>query len=159
MNITISESFSFEPHLSKIKYCYSGVDNFSNNFSTISHLLVDDLFSDSRGLSYINVKLFRSFALLAGISPQVYFASEINLNLNSMSPTERLLKICKSFQATQYLSSIGAKNYMLPELSKFYESGIEVLWQDFIHSSYINSSGMKFVSHLSIVDFIMNCGI
>jgi hypothetical protein len=45
---------------------------------------------------------------------------------------EGVLNICKELKATEYLSGVGAREYMEPILPKFEEAGIKIIWQDFV---------------------------
>ena len=69
--------------------------------------------------------------------------------------SERLLRLCRHFGARRYLSGSAAKDYLDTVL--FVRDGVEVEWQDYIHPVYPQQHG-AFVSHLSIVDLLFNCG-
>ena len=49
---------------------------------------------------------------------------------------------------------------MTEELDLFDDSGINVLWQNFNHASYpqFQFSG-SFLSHMSFIDYLFNCGL
>jgi len=68
---------------------------------------------------------------------------------------ERLIRICRHFGADRYLSGNAAKVYVDP--AAFAEVGISVEWQDYSHPAYPQIHG-PFVSHLSIIDLLMNAG-
>jgi hypothetical protein len=68
---------------------------------------------------------------------------------------ERLIRICRHFGAERYLSGNAAKVYIDP--AAFAEVGISVEWQDYSHPVYQQIHG-PFVSHLSIIDLLMNAG-
>ncbi|NOY70507.1 MAG: WbqC family protein [Deltaproteobacteria bacterium] len=70
-------------------------------------------------------------------------------------PTERLIGICKRLSANTYLAGAGGAAYM--ETERFCEAGIKVIFQSFDHPEYPQRFG-QFISHLSIVDLLMNCG-
>jgi len=89
---------------------------------------------------------------ILGLQTRIERSSVLEKQLSWNSPTERLLAICQSLGATTYLSSIGARPYMMGELHKFAAAGIEVRWQAFEHTSYVD--GGPFVSHLSCIDFL-----
>jgi hypothetical protein len=79
---------------------------------------------------------------------------------SSLAPRERsnelLVEILGKVGADRYLSGVGAKAYFQPE--PFETAGIEVIWQDFQHPVYPQLHG-DFVSHLSSIDLLFNCGI
>lgn len=69
---------------------------------------------------------------------------------------ELLLNLLGKIGATTYLSGVGAKDYLDPEL--FSRSGIEVIWQQFQHPVYPQIHG-EFLSYLSSLDLLFNCGV
>jgi hypothetical protein len=69
--------------------------------------------------------------------------------------SERLLQHCLHFGATRYLSGSAAREYL--DVALFARHGIEVVWQDYVHPVYPQQHG-AFVSHLSTLDLLLNCG-
>jgi len=73
--------------------------------------------------------------------------------------TKRLVEICQHLVADTYLSGAGARTYL--ELHQFEDAGIQVIFQDYTHPVYPQSSPIKqapFVSHLSAMDALFNAG-
>jgi hypothetical protein len=68
---------------------------------------------------------------------------------------ERLVALCRHFGADRYRSGEAARAYLDVEL--FEREGIEVEWQNLDHPIYPQLHG-GFVSHLSALDLILNCG-
>ena len=69
--------------------------------------------------------------------------------------SERLVAICRHFNAARYLSGDAAQSYL--DLSLFAQHGIQVEWQQYAHPSYPQLHG-EFVPYLSALDLILNCG-
>ena len=69
--------------------------------------------------------------------------------------TERLVNICRHFNATRYLSGSAARDYL--DVALFERNGIAVEWQDFTHPVYPQLHG-EFVPYMSAVDLVLNCG-
>ena len=69
--------------------------------------------------------------------------------------SSRLVELCVHFGAQHYLSGDAAQNYL--DLKSFADRGIEVIWQNYQHPTYPQLHG-TFVSHLSVLDLILNCG-
>jgi WbqC-like protein len=69
--------------------------------------------------------------------------------------SERLLAMCQHVGAARYLSGNSARDYL--DLDLFAQHGVAVQWQDYVHPVYLQQGG-AFVSHLSIVDLVFNCG-
>ena len=87
----------------------------------------------------------------ASIKYDIYWSSDFEENIKYNSPTERLLEICKIFNAKTYLSAPGSKDYMANEIFKFKQSNIKIEWHSFNHLSYLNND---FKPYMSVVDFI-----
>lgn len=69
--------------------------------------------------------------------------------------SERLLNICKKFQADRYLSGDSAQNYL--DVKLFLHEGVEVEWQCYRHPTYPQLHG-EFAPYLSVLDLVMNVG-
>jgi hypothetical protein len=67
-----------------------------------------------------------------------------------------MLSICQKLNATVYLSGPTGREYLNQEI--FRESQIEVLFHDFQHPRYPQYKNQSFVSHLSTIDLLFNCG-
>lgn len=72
------------------------------------------------------------------------------------SSNELLIDLLGKVGATHYISGSGARDYMQPE--KFFQAGIEVIWQQFLHPVYPQQFG-AFIPFLSSLDVLFNCGI
>lgn len=69
--------------------------------------------------------------------------------------SERLLKICQHFGATNYLSGDSARDYL--DVDLFAASGVSVEWQKFNHPVYPQLHG-EFIPYLSALDMLLNVG-
>ena len=87
-----------------------------------------------------------------GLRRQTLRASSLGI---SGKRSERLVEFCRHVGATRYLSGNAAKDYLDTDL--FARHGVEVEWQDYVHPTYPQQHG-AFVSNLSIVDLLFNCG-
>lgn len=74
--------------------------------------------------------------------------------------TQRLIDLCKQFNASTYLSGADGGKYM--DISKFEENGIQLEIQDFQHPVYpqlwTDGNNDNFISHMSVVDLLFNYG-
>lgn len=68
---------------------------------------------------------------------------------------ERLIKICKLFNADTFYEGAAGKNYI--DDSQFARNGIKVEYQDYKHPAYRQLHG-DFVPYLSVVDLLFNHG-
>jgi hypothetical protein len=70
-------------------------------------------------------------------------------------PTDRLIDLCRAVGGTEYLAGESGPAYM--DLDRFARAGIAVAAQDYRHPEYLQQY-TPFVSHLSVVDLLLNCG-
>lgn len=104
-------------------------------------------------LPELNIYLINQICRLLNLEDkQTVLASNLNL---SDDPTGRLIDICKAVGADTYLAGQDGANYM--DLEQFDQHGIKIIVQKFKHPLYPQLFG-EFVSHLSIVDLLFNCG-
>jgi hypothetical protein len=78
-----------------------------------------------------------------------------SLNLKVEDKNERILELCKHFNADVYLSGQGAKKYN--DESLFNKNGVTIIYQQYHHPVYPQLNG-SFISNLSIVDVLFNVG-
>lgn len=115
---------------------------------------VEELYNhDCQKLIDFNIKSIDMIMKLFEIKIDSVLASSLKVEGKS---NERLINILKKIKATTYLSGIGARDYMNPEL--FEEAGIKVIWQEFKHPVYPQLHG-EFIPYLSSIDLLFNCGI
>lgn len=86
------------------------------------------------------------------IDTKVMFSSEIGATGDK---NEKLVNMCKTLGARNYYSGAAAQDYLDSVL--FAKNGIEVAFQHYNHPEYQQMHG-NFISHLSIVDLLFNCG-
>lgn len=70
--------------------------------------------------------------------------------------TDLLISMTKEVGGTAYLCGGGASGYQ--ENDKFSLEGIELIYQNFQHPVYQQINTQEFMSGLSIIDVLMNCG-
>ncbi len=100
----------------------------------------------------LNVELAAQMAEWLKIKTQVVFASKLGIEGER---SERLLAICKHFQAQKYLSGDSAREYL--DVGLFSKNGIKVEWQDYQHPAYRQLHG-EFLPYLSALDLLLNMG-
>ena len=69
---------------------------------------------------------------------------------------ELVLELCLLCKADNYYSGSGCLDFIKPNL--FHEKGINFFFQDFNHPTYRQGNSLDFISHLSIIDALMNIG-
>lgn len=83
-------------------------------------------------------------------------SSELPACPPSQDPTQRLLDLCRHFEATDYFSGAAARDYL--DVGRFSAAGVRVEFQEFRHPTYPQVHPGPFVSHLSAVDALFNLG-
>lgn len=158
-NLKISNNFSIKKHLDKIKENYLICDHFYEVYPILEEILNTSFELSRNNLAIFNVSVIKKLAQWWGLSINIEYASQIDNLISYQTPTERLVEIAKYYNAKTYLSSIGAKEYMEDELSKFANASIDVTWQDFQYIRYSQfNNNDYFVSHMSCVDYLFNQG-
>lgn len=137
-----------ERHLRSLEMNYKNGPYFD-----IIYDLIKQSFSENHELLItLNMSIIQKILDYLGIRCRIYYSSQIGFN--ELSPTDRLVAICKHLEATEYLSGDAAKDYL--EVEKF--GDIRVLWHRYRERVYPQLwSG--FISRISIIDLLMNCGI
>lgn len=102
----------------------------------------------------LNITGIRLLADLMGLSPVFMRASEMDV---AGEKGELILNLCKAAGTDLYYTSMGSKAYLEAVEHLFHENGIEVVYQEWEHPTY-RQRGNRFLSHLSIVDTLMNVG-
>lgn len=109
---------------------------------------------DFINLADLNIRLIKWFMHKLDIRTKIYLSSELSIEGNR---TERLVDILEDLKAKQYLSPVGAAEYL--NLDGFEEqTEIALKFQDYSPKPYPQSRQDDFVSHLSIVDVVANIG-
>lgn len=100
----------------------------------------------------INIESVMMMLDYLGIKRKIVKSSENDIKGEK---TDRLIDICKKFNAEVYLSGQGAKEYL--EEEKFVKNDIRLEYQNFKLERYPQMFG-EFIPNLSIVDMFFNCG-
>lgn len=139
-----------EKHLGTIQTCLGSTKYFTNYFASVSNWLS----SDWQKIVDLNISGITLFSSLLNISPHFIRASELNL---PGKRTELLVNICEELGGTKYYTSSGSKDYLDDEIHLFHKANIDVTYQTWEHPIY-PQKGKTFISHLSVLDAIMNVG-
>ena len=140
----------YKNHIETIKHNYSKTKYFhkySNDVFKIYEKKHSKLFD-------LNVDLIIHFCKVLKISSNFNFSS--NLDVSNYSKQELILEICKKKKCSDYISTVGSKDY-LSDLHKFNENQINVKFYEFFGKKY-NQNGNIFIKNLSILDIIFNLG-
>lgn len=105
-------------------------------------------------LADLNIAGIQMFADLLGLAPRLYRASELGVGGRR---SHLLLDILERLHADDYYASLGSQVYLEADRPLFEAAGIAIRYQTWTHPVY-PQRGPGFVSHLSVVDALMNIG-
>jgi hypothetical protein len=131
---------------------YRKLSGFDETWSKIKHIFEKD-YETVYEVCMESIYILRD---LFGIDTALVYQSAIEYNRNSKK-NDLVLELCKANNAQEYLSGVGAKKYM--KVESFEASGIRVVYQQFTHPQYTQYNSKEFVSNLSALDLLFNCGI
>jgi hypothetical protein len=149
LDVRVDENSAWaRKHVASLHQCYAGTRYAADYLPA----LADVLLRRWRNLVELDLAVAALLGSWLGIDEPVIRSSELKLQGNR---THRLLDLCRHFGATRYLSGDAAKAYLDVELLA--AGGVSVEWQTYDHPTYAQRHG-DFVSHLSAIDLILNCG-
>ncbi len=116
-------------------------------------LLVEDILSDSySSIADLNMYALELISDYFGLKTIFKKSSDLNIVTSS---TDRLVDICKHYDANKYITGLGAKNYI--DYKKFENSSIDLHYMDYKNKEYAQING-EFIPYVTILDLIANCG-
>lgn len=103
-------------------------------------------------LADFNIEFITNCCKFLEIRTKLVKASDYNV---SGKKSHLLLNICKELGATEYLTSIGAKNYLENDKNIFEKENIKITYHNYKHPIY-RQKGKKFLENLSVLDLLFN---
>ena len=148
-DVTINSSENWQKkHIKTITQNYQK----AKYFDTYADGLFDILNRSYTYLIDLDLALIHWLREQLGITTPMLLASEIGVFGSS---GRRLIDIIKFLEGDHFYEGSAGRNYL--DLRLFEEAGIAVTFQDYQHPRYHQLHG-DFVSHLSIIDLLFNCG-
>ena len=136
-------------HIRSIEFCYSKspfykdyINSFVDIFNKKYEYLID-----------LNLAIFKLLLKEFDIQTKIKFASEYNLK-NKKS--DRALDLALKTKASHILFGELGVNYANTE--NFEKNLIKPTFQNYNHPIYKQSNSKKFISKLSAIDLLFNCG-
>jgi hypothetical protein len=137
-----------ERHWKTFVFNYSRAEHFQEFVSPLQELYAKRWSK----LAELNETLIRFLLDCFGLRPKILRSSELGVKGKG---SELLIQICRAAGEREYLSGMGAMQYM--DLALFERHGITVQFQRFEHPRYHQLFG-EFVPNLSAIDYVFNCG-
>ena len=105
-------------------------------------------------LSDFNIKLIKFVTKKLKINSDFFCSSDLNF---SEKRTDKLIKILEKLKVDEYLSPIGAKDYLIND--KFENlTNVKLSFNEFKVGKYSQLNQKEFVENLSIIDVVANLG-
>lgn len=140
-------------HLATIRHAYAKAPHFAEIFASLEAWLS----AGHATIGALNEDFICTTARRIGITTPFLKSSE--LEGTEGRKDDRLLSICRAIGADTYLAAPGSAAYIEQEQEggAFAGSGVEIRYHNFAHPVYPQRQD-AFVSHMSVVDLLMNCG-
>jgi hypothetical protein len=149
-DIEISYDFDWQKqYLNKIKENYKDLKNFNKYFSIIEKIILKKY----KKLIDLNLEILNFILKEFDIKTKILKASDLGLPEIKKGSNEIIISICKELKGNKYLSGIGGKNYLKPEL--FEKENIKIIFQEFKHPIYKQQYPI-FLEKMSSIDFLFN---
>ena len=103
-------------------------------------------------LADLNEHMLRWFLKEFGINTEFLKASDFDFQ---GTKSELVLNMCKKINANVYIFGALGRDYV--QVDEFKKDRINIVFQDYNHPTYKQLYG-NFVSHLSVIDLLFNCG-
>lgn len=138
-------------HLKTVEQNYRKAPYFSDTFAGLRGCYER---AASRYLAALNGEVIRWLAAAFGVETSVFLASGSGIG---GVRSARLVDLCRHFGATDYLSPLGAAEYLLADLGLFEAAGLGVTFQHYDHPTYPQLYP-PFVPFASGLDVLFNTG-
>ncbi|MFZ1077871.1 MAG: WbqC family protein [Nitrosotalea sp.] len=107
---------------------------------------------DWEKLAEFNITFIRECCQFLGIRTKLVRASDLSVEGKK---SQLLLNICKNFSATEYLSTVGSKEYLENDKNMFEIENIKISYHEYVHPIY-RQKGNTFIEKMSILDLLFN---
>jgi len=125
--------------------------NYGKNYNEVN--FISDIYnSEWNKLVDFNIEFITNCCKFLDITTKLVKSSDLNCNGKK---GELVLNICKTLEATEYLTSVGAVDYLEDYRKMFDESNIKIIYHDYTHPVY-KQRGKSFLENLSVLDLIFN---
>lgn len=102
----------------------------------------------------LNISIIKYILESLKISKKIFLSSEFNIEGKRV---HKIVNTCKYFSCNEYISTIGAKDYLSVEKNLFKKNNIGVYLHNYKHPNYSQCSG-KFIPYASTIDLLFNEG-
>ena len=154
----INEIKIFNPERLKKKFVSFLKTNYSKSkyFKKYNSIIIETFNTgvETNKLDQLNIKIINCIKELLKIETKIFISSEIKTNKKK---SEKIVEICKHLKFENYLSSVGARDYLLEDKKYFNNKKIKVFIHNYDHPVY-NQLFPPFSNYACIIDLLMNEG-
>lgn len=135
-------------HIKSLELSYKKTKYFDKYFYEFKKIY--DM--DWKYLSELNLYILKLLLKILNIQIEIIKLSSLNLKEKK---SDLIISVCKSLGAKKFIFGEKGKDYAI--ISDFKKNNIEPMFQEYMHPKY-DQMGKQFISHLSVIDLIFNCG-
>lgn len=147
--IEISEAEAWrDGHLASIRHAYA-----RRPFLAETMAYVEDVLDVRGSLARLNRAIIETAARHLGLKTEFVSASDL---AQPGQRSDHLLAICRKVGATDYLSPVGSRDYMMED-GVFAAAGFPVAFQGFVEIEYPQGRE-PFAPYMAFIDAVMNLG-
>ena len=132
---------SLEVNYRKAPFFEKYIDEFSEIYQNDWEYLID-----------LNLHVLKILLKLLDIKVVIVKLSELKAEGKK---SNLVLNVCKKLEAKKFIFGEKGRDYAIIE--DFKKNNITPVFQNYIHPTY-KQIGNKFISHLSVIDLLFNCG-
>ena len=125
-------------------------------YSQVDSFIKELVYFESELLGEYNINIIKKIAEKLQINTEFIILSKTGFEQKS-SKGDLILDICRYFNATDYISPLGSKEYLNKEIDNFNDSQIEIFYQYYEHPIY-RQLGKEFIPYIGIFDLLYNEG-
>lgn len=139
-------------HLGKIEQAYRPAPYFE----TVYESAVRPIYGlETDSVAEFCMHSMRSLLGALGLAPQIFISSKLGVSPD-LDASGRVLAICRLLGASDYISGLGAMNYI--NYSIFDRSGVRINYMDYQKEPYPQLYG-EFTPYVSVIDLLFNVGV
>jgi WbqC-like protein family len=152
-DVEIRELDFWRKHLRAIELNYRRCPFFDTYFPELTSLLTKS-FGAASLLVDLNVRLIEWTMRILGVRTRCVRSSSLE---RDGKRTELLVNLCTLLRARTYLSPLGSAGYLIADMQRFVERGIDVAFQHYEHPVY-RQQFPPFCAYGSLIDLLFNEG-
>ena len=138
-------------HLGKITQAYRRAPFFEEVFESV----IRPIYAlDTDSVSAFCIHSMDRLCRTLGLAPPTLASSNMDIS-QDLGASERVLALCRRLGATDYLSGLGAMNYI--DYALFERSGVNIHYMDYALAPYPQLYG-EFTPFVSVIDLLFNVG-